>query len=421
MCSTTEMGELSSAIGHEQAVDLAALSRDELRARVVELRRAQNALDAELTRTVAFIDASGVDDDDAARSSRAWLSAQTRMVPRQAGQFVRHGRWLRELPRTRAAFAAGEIDADVVARIGFLLRHLDPETVRGYEAILLDAARVVTGDSLAVLTQRILDAHEPEASHDNDDTLHARRELSLSQTFGGAWHLSGTLTPDCGALAKTVLDALAQKHGVDDNRTAKQRRADALVDALQATANAGKVPDTGAGKVRPHVLMRVDYGAFVNGHGGEIFNGTLISHEGVRRLLCDAGVTRIVTAGDSRVLDAGRTIRTVTGAQWRALAIRDEGCDFPGCDLPAQHCIAHHLEHWADGGTTDLANLRLLCAGHHRAVHEGGWEAEAVDDTHTLYTAPDGRTFTGQAAVRREIRRLEDTITTGTSPPTDSG
>ncbi|MBC8093755.1 MAG: HNH endonuclease, partial [Pseudonocardia sp.] len=31
----------------------------------------------------------------------------------------------------------------------------------------------------------------------------------------------------------------------------------------------------------------------------------------------------------------------------------------------------HHVIHWADGGPTNLHNLRLLCRRHHRAEHEG--------------------------------------------------
>ena len=38
--------------------------------------------------------------------------------------------------------------------------------------------------------------------------------------------------------------------------------------------------------------------------------------------------------------------------------------------MPARFCDAHHIQHWADGGKTDLANLRLLCARHHTAAHE---------------------------------------------------
>src|SRR5699024_10261002 len=33
----------------------------------------------------------------------------------------------------------------------------------------------------------------------------------------------------------------------------------------------------------------------------------------------------------------------------------------------------HHIVHWADGGTTTLANMVLLCGQHHRCLHEGGF------------------------------------------------
>ncbi|WP_242419678.1 HNH endonuclease signature motif containing protein, partial [Frankia sp. CpI1-P] len=30
----------------------------------------------------------------------------------------------------------------------------------------------------------------------------------------------------------------------------------------------------------------------------------------------------------------------------RALAARDRGCTFPGCDRPPSWCEAHHVIHW---------------------------------------------------------------------------
>ena len=77
--------------------------------------------------------------------------------------------------------------------------------------------------------------------------------------------------------------------------------------------------------------------------------------------------------GRSEVLDLGRRTRWPTAAQHRALAHRDGGCVFPGCDRPSEWCDAHHLVHWPSGGPTDLDNLALLCRRHHVAVHEGRW------------------------------------------------
>jgi hypothetical protein len=64
----------------------------------------------------------------------------------------------------------------------------------------------------------------------------------------------------------------------------------------------------------------------------------------------------------------------VSTALRRALALRDLGCAFPGCDRPICWCRAHHMWHWANGGPTDLDNLTLLCGHHHRAVHHDGWQ-----------------------------------------------
>jgi hypothetical protein len=76
-------------------------------------------------------------------------------------------------------------------------------------------------------------------------------------------------------------------------------------------------------------------------------------------------------------LEVGRTSRVISPAQRVALAIRDRGCVFPGCERPLAWCEAHHLRHWLHGGPTDLTNLALVCRAHHRAVHEGagGWPA----------------------------------------------
>ena len=100
---------------------------------------------------------------------------------------------------------------------------------------------------------------------------------------------------------------------------------------------------------------------------------------------------RVLGGVPRQPLDVGRTTRVVQPAQRLALAVRDQGCVFPGCDRPLAWCDAHHLRHWLDGGPTDLANLALLCRAHHRTVHEGGWQ---------LTRGPDGR-FTASPPHRR--------------------
>jgi HNH endonuclease len=90
-------------------------------------------------------------------------------------------------------------------------------------------------------------------------------------------------------------------------------------------------------------------------------------------------------------LELGRATRVVSAAQRTALAVRDGGGVFPGCDRPLAWCDAHHLRHWLHGGATDLANLALLCRAHHRAVHEGGWRLHRHPDGGFTTTPPHQR------------------------------
>jgi len=84
----------------------------------------------------------------------------------------------------------------------------------------------------------------------------------------------------------------------------------------------------------------------------------------------------------SQPLNLGRATRVVQPAQRHALAVPDRGGVVPDCDRPLSWCDTHHLQHWADGGPTNLTNLALLCRAHHRTVHEDGWQ---------LTRGPNGR------------------------------
>jgi Domain of unknown function (DUF222)/HNH endonuclease len=98
--------------------------------------------------------------------------------------------------------------------------------------------------------------------------------------------------------------------------------------------------------------------------------GAVLSRPTARRLACDASITRVVLDPDSQPLAVGRRTRTIPPAIRTALIVRDRGCTHPGCDRGPQWTDAHHLTHWADGGTTSLDNLILLCRQHHRAIHQ---------------------------------------------------
>ncbi len=82
-----------------------------------------------------------------------------------------------------------------------------------------------------------------------------------------------------------------------------------------------------------------------------------------------------MTRRNGQMLSVSRKTRTTPPPIRRAQEFRDQGCRFPGCT--SQHCDAHHIVHWADGGETKLSNLVLLCRRHNRLkssiAGDGAW------------------------------------------------
>ena len=90
----------------------------------------------------------------------------------------------------------------------------------------------------------------------------------------------------------------------------------------------------------------------------------------MRRLACDADLIPAVLGTRSELLDVGRRKRLVTPAIRLAAWLRDTGCTYPGCTVPAQWCDAHHGVPWWQNGETALTNTALLCGRHHTLVHD---------------------------------------------------
>ena len=135
----------------------------------------------------------------------------------------------------------------------------------------------------------------------------------------------------------------------------EQRRADAL--GLVAESALASGLDPGSRGDRYQVVVHVDAEALpAGGEDGSscLADGVHVSAETSRRLACDAALVVMRHAADGRMLDIGRRTRAISPGLRRALEHRDGGCRFPGCGLKL--CDAHHVEHWADGGETNLAN-----------------------------------------------------------------
>ncbi|MEB3982870.1 HNH endonuclease signature motif containing protein [Mycobacterium sp. 663a-19] len=97
--------------------------------------------------------------------------------------------------------------------------------------------------------------------------------------------------------------------------------------------------------------------------------GPLLTDAERQYLTCDA-TAEVWFERDGQPIGAGRTTRLINRRLRRALEHRHPTCAVPGCGA-TRGLHAHHLQHWEDGGPTELANLVLVCPYHHRLHHRG--------------------------------------------------
>jgi hypothetical protein len=174
-------------------------------------------------------------------------------------------------------------------------------------------------------------------------------------------------------LLATALDGLSTPHGEGDDRSAPRRRADALGEICSRVLDTGALPQTGG--ERPHLNVIISLEELERrARAASLDFGSRLAPGDLRMLACDARVVTIVMGGESQPLDVGRARRTIPDGIRRAVAARDRGCAWPGCDRSPSWCDVHHCVHWEHGGETAVHNCVMLCRTHHRTIHgDSGW------------------------------------------------
>ncbi|HEU0103260.1 MAG TPA: DUF222 domain-containing protein [Mycobacteriales bacterium] len=189
-------------------------------------------------------------------------------------------------------------------------------------------------------------------------------------------HMLLTCTPDQLATATATGSATATATGRDTAQDGQAQDGQPLDGQPPTLTDLIEADLAGAGPVSPSIV------------------GTHhpLTRAALRRLACDATISLAVlrTPGQdscpagcptrpgrvcehlAQPLYVGRSARTISGAQFKALVLRDRHCVVKGCHRPPAQCAGHHVQHWADGGTTDLDNLVLLCHAHHHDHHDRG-------------------------------------------------
>ena len=299
---------------------------------------------------------------------------------------VRTAQNLKTATLTEKALAAGQVSFDKAAVIAKTMTDLPADLdeltrVRVEKRLIADAQRL----NLTDLRRRVLRVADIYASHEQADidentALRLREarawqntELWFGQARDGLVAFGGKLPELQAALLMNQVGAIAaprRNEDADQDLTFNQRMGRAFCHWIERIPTDG-LPTTGG---TPATLtVNLDYDAVagqVREAAGMLATGTRISASEVRRLACSHGILPRVLDGKSVPLDQGRTKRLFTPAQRLAMADRDGGCTYPGCDRPPAWTEGHHLDHWAaDRGATDLDRGTLLCARHHHWVH----------------------------------------------------
>jgi hypothetical protein len=227
---------------------------------------------------------------------------------------------------------------------------------------------------------------------DRERLLRSRRYLHLFRQSDGMTRLTALLDPESAALVTSAFDAAtsprrggprfvdpAEQARADelasDERTVEQIAHDAFVELIRIGGHADGAKVLGSRRPAVRVLVAERDLSARGGRGFIEGRSEPVSIETVERHVCESGILPIVFDHRGQPLRMGRKTRLFTEAQRIALAARDGGCRFPGCDRPPSWTEAHHIDEWiADLGPTDVDNGILLCRHHHLLLHNAGWK-----------------------------------------------
>jgi hypothetical protein len=343
------------------------------------------------------------------RSPTDWLMVTTREGVGQCKQTLHLAERIQVMPVVKAAFAAGDLAESSLRLLAVAWAPSVSDVFARDEAMLCGWATSMPHSDFKM----VLDTWRMHADPDRESaTAQERfdsRSLQMSGLLDGMGRVDGLLDPEGFALTREAV-RLYSRAAEGDTRTAAQRRADALV-TVSRMAIERHVPVSGEKRRTAKVVATIAYDDLVArfregsgiatehglgdgvGVGGTIDTDTdriVVPAETIRRMACDCNVHRYVTNPLGTVTDFGRSHRVVSDSLFDTLLIRDHGCRWPGCGIPAGGCDAHHAKHWLDLGETKPDNLVLLCWFHHHLLHEQHWSIEPLGGGHFSLNSPTG-------------------------------
>ena len=346
---------------------------------------------AGLALAMAGLEVSGEWAADGAASFAAWLRHHGRLSNADAREWQRRGRFLRRFPAIADAAVSGVLSAGQVD----LIRNACPTSLQPILSEQQHALVQILAPLDVADTQRALHIWNVHATAliDTPPAAERDRQLRFGPDSTGAIVGTFVLPGQAGTELAHALRTAITWDGNNDTRTSTEKNADALFD-IAAFYNKNH-NTAGTPRHLPHVERSLDASTLHDTPIATDADGRIVDPVTTDTLLCNCAIHQILRE-DHIVLGYGRARYTVPKLLFRAVAARDGGCRYPGCDRPVRFCDAHHIRHWRHGGTTDHDNLLLLCSRHHHHIHKHELNLKLLPDATVEITWPDSHQRTSR-------------------------
>jgi hypothetical protein len=383
-------------------VDWSAAAEDEVTAAALDLQRQANRLAAAQLDVLAAVDRRGLHLLDGAVTTASWFRNRTGIDPATAARMCNAARRLAFLPHLAAALADGDITLAHVTAVTSSAVPRRQDVFANADETLAELCRSATPTTVRQAVKFLCDQVDDDGSDAPPLDEHGKDERRYHDQWGtvdGMLEYRGICDPADGELLRSVLDAFDKPDPPDTpperRRSPGQRRADALAAAMQAAAGSPEAPTVHGAK--PHILGMLDLAKWLGRPDLATFADQLrytgdVDLYQIDRLLDDAAFTAVLTLGPWRVVNVGRTQRTLPNWLRPLLQMLHRHCRGPDCDRPATWAQAHHQTDWSAGGDTDLNATVPVCDNHHDMLTNGGWTVHLDLETGVcIWTSPDGR------------------------------
>lgn len=408
------------------AVDPALECDDTLMASVVALEDVRGLIESTEARVLGRLDAIGATDAAVGMRTGRWLAWEADTGKAKCSARVATAKRLgwfdgftQAMAEGRVSYAHGELLASVAN-----VRNRD--ALGQCEHMLIDIAVSYSFDEWAQVVRQLAVDLDADGSYDPNEDPDANR-LRITNHDDGTADLKARLVGDAAVTftqtVERIADELFHRYRCDaevDSALLVPSRARLMAEALVEICRRAQAVDLNSTK-QPEVQATIiieadpDAGLFddLKGDGGvneehpnvrcRDHSGRIIPMSAAESLLVDPVVRALLLNGDGVPLYLGDKVRFATPDQKTALAVRDGGCIFPGCDMPPAWCDAHHQPAWKPDGLTDIDKMFLTCRHHHGITHRKNWRCEPDPDRpqQWTWTTPTGRELHSQRQHRR--------------------